>query len=215
MRLPFLLCTLLLSAPAIAAAQAPPRVHISFGYRYVQAQSINRSDTQHPGLKRLAIGGEVSIAVRIAPVVSLMGSFGRSERGAITVLKGGLPLNSTETGTVAFSVTDLMGGVKFSRAGSGPFVALLAGLSMPGMRFENVSGAMQSVISLDQGRNKSFAWRPMAGIDFGRPSQRAGGRIEAGWDIFPRAERVTTSAVQSVTVTHFRFAASVTIGIGR
>jgi len=206
---------LLLSLAAPAAAQTPARVHLSFGYRYLLARSINRSGSQQSGLKRLPVGGEAGLTVRVAPLLTLVGAIGHSSAGAISVLGGFGSPSSNQMGTVSFSVTDIMGGVKVSRLGTGPFVELLAGASMPGAAFQDVRSAYQYSYSLDQGRDKSFALRPMAGIDFGQPSQRTGGRIEAGWDIIPGAERVTATSVQSVTITHFRLAASVTVAVGR
>jgi hypothetical protein len=204
-----LVCALLTSIAAPAAAQSPSRVHISFGYRYIRARSYSISATPPPGIRSLPVGGEFGVSVRVAPKVSLIGAFGASWSARVPVPDGFG--NPPPNGTARFSVFDAMGGVKFSKIGDGPFVALLAGINLPHTSFAGTSKIGDRLNVLDQREGRHFTVRPMAGIDFGS-ARRVGGRVEAGWDIIPRVDVLSP---KPETISHFRVAASATMGVGK
>lgn len=214
MKRALLLSALILGAAVPAAAQAPARVHITFGYRYVRAStekpSMSAADTQ--GVHALALGAEVGATARLSPKVSLVATAGRSQsmgRAVTTAVGSAQPA----TGSATNSLTDVMGGVEFSGAATGPFLALLAGISIPGKTFDGPSNRGIFVPSLDFGRGRTLAIRPVVGVNIVPRSRRIGARLEAGFDIIPRVETFTSSSPD--TIYHFRFAASGTIGVGR
>jgi len=209
-----LLSALILGAAAPAVAQAPSRVHVTFGYRYVRANQERPSSsvTDLQGVHGLPLGAEVGATVRLSPKVSLVATVGRSQTlGRTLTMKFGSTQPAT-TGTATNTLTDVMGGVEISRAVTGPFVALLAGISIPGKTFDGTANQKIFVPSLDQGPERAFAFRPMVGVNIVPKSRRLGARLEAGFDILPRLNpRVS---LDPGPVFHFRLAASGSIGIG-
>jgi hypothetical protein len=215
MRLGLVTVALLLVTPLTAAAQGASRVRIAFGYRYVRAHSLGHNSvvTSPPNVTQLVFGAEAGITVRLSPHASLVATAGRSRSAsaplAITI---GSSNPQVITGRATYSITDAMGGVEFSGAGTGPFVAFLAGISHSGSHFDGASGRASLVPSLDQGDQRVFAVRPAAGVNIVSKSRRLGVRLEGGFDILPRVDNYET--VGPDTLWHFRAAASATIGIG-
>jgi hypothetical protein len=209
-----LLAVLLFGAAVPAAAQAPARVHITLGYRYVRAQSETPPSfvIDSDGVKALPLGAEVGAIVQLSPRVSLVAAAGRSQSiGRMVTIQAGTT-QPAETGKATNSLTDAMGGVELSRAATGPFFAVLAGMSIAGKTLDTPSNREIFVPSLDQGYERAFAIRPVVGVNIVPKSRRLGARLEAGMDILPR--RNTSASYEPDTVFHFRLGASGSIGVG-
>lgn len=198
---------LVLTASSGASAQTTHPVDVAIGYRFVAAEVSSRSSS--PTTSALPLGFDVAVTARVAPAASLVGQFGVSSSSKISELTGGITglNNPSATGTVQATVWDLMGGVKFSGASSGFFVQALAGTSKGDTIFQDVSGAGQSGIHLDQGSHRNLALSADIGFDVRPANGPVGLRVKLGLD-----QIFGSSSTVSSTTSHVHFGIAAVFG---
>lgn len=199
----------LLSA-TVAAAQAGPRADLAISYRYRGVTTFNSGVNDAQALTGLPRGFEVTVNDRVRPLVSVVGEFGMNW-ASVAIPTGGFEsiVMPNLAGTESYRVLDILGGVKFSRAGTSPFCQILAGASVASVNFTNVAEAGQEVYQFDESRGGHFNLQPAVGMNIQPSGSRVGARVQLGWDLPFQFDLETKNA------SHLVLALGVVIALGK
>jgi hypothetical protein len=185
-------------------------VDLAVGYRYRGVAAFDEGANGARALTGLPRGFEVAVSARVRPVVSVVGEFGANWASAAVPTGGigsiGMP---NLAGTESYRVFDMLGGVRFSRAGTSPFCQILAGASVASVGFTNVNEAGQFVYQFDEAGGGHFAVQPAVGMNIQSAASRVGVRLQLGWDFAFAFDS------DSKHVSHLLVAAGVVIALGK
>ncbi|HEY6357897.1 MAG TPA: hypothetical protein VIX35_06610 [Vicinamibacterales bacterium] len=124
-----------------ASAQAGPGADVAVSYRYCGVTTFNSGVNEVPALTGLPRGFDVAVRAHVRPVVSVVGEFGTNWASVAIPTGGANPPDLV--GTESYRLFDILGGVKFSRAGTSPFCQIVVGASVASVSCTNVSEAGQ------------------------------------------------------------------------